>query len=284
MAIDPTQSQIALFLFPRDYELTGMLVWMGPDYPVALGAMLARGFQRQQPGTRLVSLKNLRRPELVTSVFTGTLNKRIRAIFNVEALLVDPKGNPWVLEIKATCTGRMLSRPEDGILASDVDVLKADRLYPNGQAILQRLSRGVTLERSGLTIEWNMPLDDVLALSKPQIEVEDGVHYLSWQNEVALGSLQGMLFTSFSPGQKGLNYVSICPVEATFSGQPDDGLLIEWDYLIGLFGPPDEQRLGWGARWVRGPLELLLLYKAAEGPGNTYQKWITVRWTGGGGD
>jgi len=283
MAIDSTQNQILLFLFPRDSELTGMLVWMGTDYPVALGAMLARGFQRQQAGTRLVSLKCLKRPELVTSLFTGTLNKRIRAIFIVEALLVDPKGNPWLLEIKSTCTGRMLSRPEDGILASDVDVRKVDRLYPNGQAILQRLSHGTTFERSGLTIEWNMPLDDVLALSDPVIEVEDGAHYLSWRNEATLGGLQGMLFTSFSPGQTGLNYISICPAEATFSGQPDDGLLVEWEHLTGLFGPPDEQRPGWGARWVRGPLELLLLYKAAGGSGDEFQKWVTIRWSAGGG-
>lgn len=284
MAIDPTQHPIALFLFPRDYELTGMLVWMGPDYPMALGAMLARGFQRQQPGTRLVSLKCLKRPELVTSLFTGTLNKRIRAIFNVEALLVDPKGNPWLLEIKATCTGRMLSRPEDGILASDVDVRKADRLYPNGQALLERLYRGITFERSGLTIEWNRPLEDVLALSDPEIEVEEGTHYLNWPSEATLGGLQGMIFTSFATGQPGLNYVSICPAEATFSGKPDDGILMEWEHLTSLFGAPDEYRPGWGGRWVRGPLELLLLYKAADESGDEFQKWVTVRWTGSSGD
>jgi len=184
-----------------------------------------------------------------------------------------------MVDIKATCTGRMLSRPEDGILASDVDVRKADRLLPSGQALLEQLNRGVPFERSKLTVDWNMPLNDVLALTSPQVEFDSDTHYLSWQDEAILGGLQGMLFTSFSAGQPGLTYISICPVDSIFSDLPDDGLLFEWEHLTRLFGPPDEQRPGWGARWVRGALEFLLLYKASGESGGvkTYQKWVTVR-------
>jgi hypothetical protein len=279
MASETLPSQSSLFLFPRDDGLTEKLNWMGEDYPAALAAMLAKGFQRQQPGTRLVSLKCLKRPEEVISLFTGTLNKRIRAIFVVDTLLVDPQGSFWQLEVRATCTGRLLSRPEDGILASDVDVVNVNRLYPTGQELLEQLAGGVPFERRGLRVMWDEPLENVLARTGPQVENESGTHYLSWQQETLLGGLEGMVFTSFAPGQAGLRYVSICPENAQFTGPADDGLRPEWEHLTRLFGPPDEKRIHNGYRWTRGLLEFLLLYQEINAPesGKEFQKWVTIR-------
>jgi len=283
MTDDSNQSQTRLFLFPQDEKLTEMLSWMGSDrYPGTLAAVLARGFQRQQPGTRLAGIKCLKEPELVTSFFTGTLNKRVRAIFLVEAVLFDPQGSSWALEVKVTCTGRVLSRPEDGIVASDVKVQKIEQLVPGGETLLEGLSTGVTCERSGRTINWNAPLDEILSQTLPKVEQDEGSYYLSWPNEAFLGGLEGQLFTSFAEKQAGLSYISFSPVKAAYDGRSDDALLPEWEHLIGLFGPPDEQNSDCGFRWERGPVEILLLYQECSEPqrGAEYQKWITIRWLG----
>lgn len=272
----------ALFSFPRDSDLTHMLYWLGEDYPAALAGWVERGFNRQQPGTRLAALRCRQRPDLRTAVRASGRVTEMAALFELQAFLSGPAGAAWRLDLEVTLTGHSLDDPQAGRVSSDVQVRASQQLMPSGLHILEDLAVGVWLEGRLLRLEWDALLEEFLLLADPQVEIEGETYYLSWSDESIFEGLRGDLLASFPPDQPVLRYLTLRPLEHAFDGDVDDGLCHEWEHLTTLFGLPTARLPGGGFRWSLASIEILLLYSSLNEfhHAQSFTKFLAIHWLG----
>ena len=278
MLTNVIHSQVDCFNFPIDASVTQQLYWLGDDYPTEIAQILQRGWQKQQPGTELLAVICLERPECVMSVLEYGRSSNIQAVFHLKVLLRDPHQQHWLLEVSAQLEGKNLDTYETGKIISDIHLLHGELLSPTGAGFLEQLQIGVWCENRQTLLEWDTLLEEFLVLSDAEVEMDGEIYYLSWPNESILGGMEGELLASFLPDQPALHYLTFSPERFAVNGRIEDGLLPEWEHLTRLFGPPTEKRAGSGYRWIFDDLEILLLYR----PCNEfhfvedYHKWIAI--------
>jgi hypothetical protein len=96
-----------LWGFPPPGRLP-QLSWIGPDYVSILVHDLARGLQRQDPGTQVMGVRCDAEPTLRTSVGPAGVIRGQDVVFALQIFVCDGGGRLWRLRGRLTYVGRAL--------------------------------------------------------------------------------------------------------------------------------------------------------------------------------